>query len=108
MPVSKATRAAVIARDLNRCQWCGLPVNVAGGDYSLQHRRARGMGGSRRTSTDQPANLLLVHGSGTTGCHGYIEANPDQARARGFRVSSGADPARVPYIDAAGRERRLV
>jgi len=62
------------------------------------------MGGTRRLETDQPANLLLVCGTGTTECHGWIESQPAQAIARGFRISSGAVPARVPYVDWTGRE----
>ncbi len=35
-----------------------------------------------------PSNLLLLCGSGTTGCHGWAHANPVEARAHGFIVSS--------------------
>jgi hypothetical protein len=94
----------VIARDLSKCQWCGRHVRTETGWYSLQHRRARGMGGTRRSETDQPANLLLVCGTGTTECHGWIESQPAQAIARGFRIAAGATPARIPYVDWTGRE----
>lgn len=107
MTVSAAVRRQVIERDGSRCQWCGRYVRTEAGWYSLQHRRARGMGGSRRAATDAPANLVLVCGTGTTECHGYIESHPAEAAARGFRVSSSADPARVELIDAAGRIRLL-
>lgn len=101
---SRQVRAAVIARDLSKCQWCGRHVRTETGWYSLQHRRARGMGGTRRAETDQPANLLLVCGTGTTECHGWIEAQPAQAIGRGFRIAAGATPARIPYMDWTGRE----
>lgn len=107
MGISKSTRADVIARDGNQCQWCGRYVDTAGGWYSLQHRRARGMGGSRRTETDAPANLLLVCGTGTTECHGHIEAHPREAAARGFRLEQGADPEATPYRDPAGNRWTL-
>ncbi|WPM94356.1 HNH endonuclease [Arthrobacter phage Cupello] len=62
------------------------------------------MGGSRDAATNQPANLLLVCGTGTTECHGLIEAQPIQALARGFRISSSADPQKVPFMDSGGVE----
>lgn len=102
-----AVRRQVIARDLSKCQYCGKHVRVESGWYSLQHRRARGMGGSRDAATNQPANLLLVCGTGTTECHGLIEAQPIQALARGFRISSSADPSKVPFVDWTGREWTL-
>lgn len=99
---ARQVRAAVIARDLSKCQWCGRHVRTENGWYSLQHRRARGMGGSRQHATDQPPNLLLVCGTGTTECHGWIEAHPAQAAARGFRIAAAADPERIPYEGPTG------
>lgn len=96
MAVTPKTRREVIARDESLCGWCGLYVDTASGLYSLQHRRARGMGGSKRISTDAHANLVLLHGTGTTGCHGYIEAHRDEARERGFNLTQQLDPASVP------------
>jgi hypothetical protein len=37
-------------------------------------------------------------GSGTTGCHGYVEANPTEATRNGFRIPQNADPAGVPIM----------
>ncbi|MDM4761915.1 hypothetical protein QT381_02710 [Galbitalea sp. SE-J8] len=96
MAVTAKTRREVIARDESFCGWCGLYVDTASGQYSLQHRRARGMGGSKRMSTDLHANLVLLHGTGTTGCHGYIEAHRDEARERGFNLTQQLDPAAIP------------
>ena len=92
--VSLPVRKLVLARDEGRCQWpmCGAWLDEF---YSLQHRRARGMGGSRRPDTNQPSNLVAVCGSATTGCHGLIEANPELASELGFRVSQGTTPANV-------------
>lgn len=84
-------RALVLARDGYCCTWCGGPLGE--GLYSLQHRRARGMGGTIRTDANSPANLLAVHGTGTTGCHMRIESEPAAAAASGFRVDQRADPA---------------
>lgn len=34
------------------------------------------------------ANGLLLCGTGTTGCHGWVESNRSEARAQGFLVSA--------------------
>ena len=94
------TRKAVMERDHGICQWCGEPARPD--DYSLQHRRARGMGGSRSPVTNTAANGVLVHGTGTTSCHGYIEAHPTEALQRGFRVRQNDDPRHVPLTDWRG------
>ncbi|MFJ4168340.1 hypothetical protein ACIPY3_02405 [Paenarthrobacter sp. NPDC089714] len=62
------------------------------------------MGGSRAAATNLAANLVLVCGSATTECHGWIESQPAQATGRGFRISAAADPEKVPYMDWTGRE----
>lgn len=97
-----AVRDAVLRRDDGRCVVCFQAVAVEDGDrmrplsgwYSLQHRVARGMGG--RSVIDEPYNLLTVCGTGTTGCHGRIESNPEWARAQGYRVDSWEAPETVP------------
>lgn len=58
------------------------------------------MGGTRRPDTC--ANLLLLCGSGTTGCHGWVESNRFAARAVGLLVSQRADPAQVPVLLRGG------
>lgn len=96
MSVSERTRADVLARDQHKCQRCGK--YVAFGDYSLQHRRARGMGGSKRLDTNLPANLITLCGSATSpdGCHYFIESNPDIARAEGMRLFQSQTPSVEP------------
>lgn len=74
-------------RDSGRCALCGgAIVGERGVDWSLHHRRPAGMGGDRRPETHAPGNLVLLHGSGTTGCHGETESWRDDARQRGFLV----------------------
>ena len=46
-----------------------------GQHWSLHHRRSRGMGGTSNPAINLPANLLAACGSGTTGCHGFVESN---------------------------------
>lgn len=107
MTVTVKTRKAVIERDRSICQWCGRYCDTTG-DYSLQHRRARGMGGSKRPETDLPGNLVLVHGSGTTGCHGAIESQRAEAVRRGFNVPQHLTPAKVPLLVHSGPAGRWV
>ena len=94
------TRRLILERDHGICQWCGETVSVE--FYSLQHRRARGMGGSKDPVANSPANGVTVHGSGVSGCHGYIESHPQEALQRGFRVPQGQDPRLVPLVDWRG------
>lgn len=90
-------RAAVLARARFRCERCGESL-IGPLGYSLQHRRARGMGGSKRPDTDGPTNLAALDGSATTGCHGWVESHPAQALYEGWRVPQGTDPAEVPVL----------
>ena len=102
MSVSKRTRLLVLTRDGWLCQVCGRNLAAAylRGDYSLQHRRNRGMGGSKRADTNGPANLLTTCGSATSpgGCHAWIEANPVWAAEHGYRISQSQTPAEVPVF----------
>ena len=107
MTVTRKIRREVITRDKQTCQWCGRWVDVESGAYSLQHRRARGMGGSKRIDTDLPCNLVTMCGSGTTGCHGLIESHRDVARERGFTLRDRDKPELVPVLDHIGQWARL-
>lgn len=91
------TRAVVMDRDLYRCTRCGQSIQgISGVDFSLQHRDPRGMGGSRRVGINSPANLFLVDGSGTTGCHGYMESERTEAYEAGWLLRFSADPYLTP------------
>jgi hypothetical protein len=54
------------------------------------------MGGTSRPESNGPANLLLLCGSGTTGCHGRIESNRSEAYEKGWLVGQVNDPREVP------------
>jgi hypothetical protein len=84
----KKTRDIVYGRDLMRCQLQGC----TDGPFEIQHRRARGMGGSRAEDINSPANLVLLCAT----CHRHIEAHPVGAESAGFRVRQGKDPAEQP------------
>ena len=90
-------RSLVVARDLDRCVRCG--IHTAGIARSVQHRQARGMGG--RLGAHTSANLIVLCGTGTTDCHGWVEdrANWNMASDLGWAVSSFApDPAAIPVL----------
>lgn len=96
-----AVRRQVAARDTGRCVCCGAfvvdPESMhAHAQWSIQHRKARGMGGTKDPAVNDPTNLLVLCGSGTTGCHGRVETNRAWARDAGFAVSKWANPAVIP------------
>lgn len=81
----------VIARDLGSCTRCGRHVVhlQRGFAWSIHHRRPRGMGGTSIAWVNAAANLIVLCGSGTTGCHGWVEKHRDEALVAGFLVSRG-------------------
>lgn len=99
---TRKTLDLVWARDESACFMCHRALARDAGDYSIHHRRPRGMGGTSDPVADSPVNLLLLCGSGTTGCHGAVERNRVRAVANGFIVQQGVDPATVPisYVSA--------
>ncbi|MGH1563075.1 HNH endonuclease [Mumia sp. DW29H23] len=77
--VPTAVRQDVYDRDAHRCVRCGK-----GGQLTIQHRIGRGMGGTRDPKVAAVSNLLALCGSGTTGCHGWVEHHPILADAHGW------------------------
>jgi len=81
-------------RDDWRCARC-----AGWGPLSTQHRVARGMGGTRWLGINLPSNLLTLCGSGTTGCHGWVESHPEWAQAHGWSVSvHGRDQVHLIHV----------
>lgn len=94
---AKSVVIAVLERDGRCCVRCGGALwGVRGRDYSIQHRRARGAGGSRREDTNQPQNLLSTCGSATSGCHGLMERLRNEAREMGWAIRQSDDPLQIP------------
>lgn len=62
------------------------------------------MGGTSDSSINDPTNLVLLCGSGTTGCHGEIESHRERAIEHGWLVPRRdlREPADVPVFTAAG------
>lgn len=87
MNIPRRVRDAVVAREDYCCARCGKWAE--GG--SLHHRRLRSAGGKHTVPT-----LILMCGSGTTGCHGWAHAERMDALAEGFIVRGYEDPAERP------------
>lgn len=97
---SKSTVGLIIARDLG-CVRCGAPIRGERGmGWSVQHRRARGNGGSRRPDTNQTQNGLILCGSATTSCHGAVESGRAEAREFGWAIRQSDDPLTYPVLHA--------
>lgn len=82
----QAARKIVAERAAGRCEICR-----AAGALTFSHRTPKSLGGKWAAS-----NGVRACGSGTTGCHGFIEAHPEHAAAGGWRVTGGQDPAAAP------------
>lgn len=54
------------------------------------------MGGTRRAETNSPAALILLCGSATTGCHGWVETHPAAAHENGWAIRQSDDPLQLP------------
>lgn len=80
-------RAKLHERSGGECEICGKPANNA------HHRKNRSQGGNHDLS-----NLLLLCGSGTTGCHGWATEHPADARKGGWSTWRSDDPLKVPVL----------
>lgn len=101
---SRKVRQLVLDRDGNACVACG--TSVYGRPYSLQHRKARGMGGTSDPAANSPVNLVTLCGSATTpgSCHLRCEKRDREMNARGYWLEQWQDPAEVGvmYFSPAG------
>ena len=93
------------------CEKCGLGLLRGQPDttpYSLQHRRARGMGGSRDIVTQSVSNGVLLCGFATTpgSCHLWCEQRPE--RPLGFVLKQYENPQLVPIRHWSGRDLYLL
>lgn len=90
----------VDARDEHSCVRCGRSLfSVAG---SRHHRKLRSQGGKHI-----PSVLILLCGSGTTGCHGWVHGNPAKATKGGWYVRSHQTAAEIPVTYWDGSLRYL-
>lgn len=96
--IDTTTRLNVMARADNACERCG--VSIVNQPGSIHHRKTRGMGGNR--AANHPTNCVVLCGTGTTGCHGWVGANPNDAAATGWYVRQWDDPETVPLTNIYG------
>jgi hypothetical protein len=61
------------------------------------------MGGDKRPEASTAANALLLCGSGTTGCHGWVESHRVESRELGLLLFRTENPADVPVTLERGR-----
>lgn len=61
------------------------------------------MGGTKRADANRPANLLVLCGSGVTGCHGWVESHRDEARELGLLLWQSQSPELVPVALSVAR-----
>jgi hypothetical protein len=99
MRPSPETVQLVIDRDYRCCALCGLECfGTRSLDWSVQHRRPAKSGGDTRPESHQAGNLVLLHGSGTTHCHGRVESERTWAEGRGLLVREPKAPALMPVL----------
>jgi 5-methylcytosine-specific restriction endonuclease McrA len=96
--IPKKVRTDVLERDDFTCQRC--KVSVLGRAYSLHHRKGR-----HGADAHARSNLVVLCGSGASGCHGHVHQHPTESYRDGWMVHrlGGEDPEDVPLIDVAGR-----
>lgn len=92
MPKKNADLA--IERDGGLCVRCGhLGSNV-------HHRMMRSQ--APKDAVHRVENLAVLCGTGTTGCHGWVHANPAQSYKNGWLVPSWSSPLEEPMTYADG------
>lgn len=106
----QTVRYAFFVREREACFRCrrGLRWEDRGFGWSAHHRKPRGMGGTTDPAVAGIANCLIVCGSGTTGCHGWIEKNRGIAITFGLLIPRSATgpewaPEVVRVMDRADR-----
>jgi hypothetical protein len=101
-----ATVEMVLVRDGYSCTSCGDGIgDIRGVDWSIQHRVARGAGGTSRPELNLAAALIVLCGSATDGCHGRVERRGRDDLHAGYwllRDTNGkpTDPATFPVRHA--------
>lgn len=100
LKVESYTRLVVLHRAKFACERCKSVQN----SINIHHRTPRGMGGTRVKEINEPANLIVLCGSGTTGCHGWVESNRKEAFDLGLLVRRGQNAEVIPFTDIKGNQ----
>lgn len=106
MTIPKKVREALRERSsgdpqVGLCEICGQRANNA------HHRRNKSQGGQ-----DALTNLLMLCGSGSTGCHGMVTRGPEWAVHRGYTIKGTVrQPSEVAvllHVDNPSRDPEWV
>lgn len=89
-----------LEREHYSCALCGMGIGPEGRGigWSVHHRLRRSQGVDHSIQ-----NVIILCGSGTTQCHGWVHANPSDARAGGWLLSGRQEPLAVPVLVAGQR-----
>lgn len=89
-----------LEREHFSCALCGMGIGPEGRGvgWSVHHRLRRSQGVDHSIQ-----NVIILCGSGTTQCHGWVHANPADARAGGWLLSGRQEPLAVPVLVAGQR-----
>jgi hypothetical protein len=95
-----AAETAARVRDGDTCQRCGR--NLYGQRASQHHRKLRSA--CSKTEWDLVENIVTLCGTGTTGCHGHVHHNRNEAYDTGWIVHRWDDPAMIPMTMLTGTQ----
>jgi hypothetical protein len=98
--VPQDVHETIVLRDGGRCIRCG--TSVLSIPASVHHRKPRGAGGTRDVRSYDLRNLVVLCGTGTTGCHGEVESGRTLAYDTGWLLRS-YDDLDAPLITKDGR-----
>lgn len=87
--ITRDTRDLLAQRSGGACELCGQAATNA------HHRAPRGMGGTTR-NIHTVEWLLHICGSGTTGCHGWIETHRERSYHHGWLMRRHQRPETSP------------
>ncbi|MFZ1363077.1 MAG: hypothetical protein WAS05_09150 [Candidatus Nanopelagicales bacterium] len=90
----KENRQIVKDRSEGKCERCN--ADLYGQLASIHHRKPRQMGGTS-VFLHTIQNMVVLCGSGTTGCHGWVESNRDMAREQGWLLRNLSDQLEPVY-----------
>lgn len=89
---SPETKELIAARSSGMCEVMQPGCTQFG--EQIHHRRPRGLGGSRRASTNTASNGLMV----CVSCHAYIESRRDRSLRNGWLVPQSREPRQVAVL----------
>jgi hypothetical protein len=86
----KLVRLLFFTRDGESCFRCrrGLRWEERGFGWSMHHRKPRASGGTSNPVIGKASNAVTLCGSGTTGCHGWVESHRVEALEDGLLLST--------------------